>query len=315
MTASILGNDNYKAGDIGTYTITLTATTAPALGFQDQELKWGSPSQAQGPVNYNADTMGPITYTITSTTAGGQIGTDGVGKVINTSTPGTVTVTARTTDDSKYAVGTYTITVTHKDAPQLTITDPTKEEWGTEIVKSVTTGHILEEMGALKYVINDNGATNGQVGESTGVISLTDYPGKIVVDVSIVGGSKYAPGKIGQYTATVDRKTNEAINNNDLEDDEYFFNFTTAPYVEPPLNDYDEVEDGKRVYSLVNPGELAREYGPEATFDATTGEVKNITVESMEGKQYNPVRIEISTLGGTKYKPTPYIMSYDLYYY
>ena len=88
-------------------------------------------------------------------------------------------------------------------------------------------------------------------------------------------------------------------------DDDYYFNFTNNPYVEPPLNDYDEVEDGKRVYYLQDSEEkFVERYGAQATLDTTTGEIQNITSESLEGK-FTSIQIGIKTLGGTKYKPTP----------
>ena len=59
--------------------------------------------------------------------------------------------------------------------------------------------------------------------------------------------------------------------------------------------------------------QFVERYGAQATLDTTTGEIQNITSESLEGK-FTSIQIGIKTLGGTKYKPTPRVMVYSLYY-
>ena len=147
---------------------------AKALTFVNPiPIKWGDEAvQPVVPTGYtNELEMGVLSYVKSADDTQAVI-TNGV--VSQTKNPGSITVTVNAAGGTLYdqgEVGTYTITVMHKDAPTVEITDPGMEEWGTNILGPTTPAiHNETHMGALQYTINNMDGTRAQLNPLTGEI-------------------------------------------------------------------------------------------------------------------------------------------------
>ena len=249
VTATTAGGSEYAAGDIGTYTVTVTGKTAPALTFPDQpSVVEGGESAPANPTDYDATTMGAITYKVTGGTASNGATVEGDGRV-NATQKGTVIVTATTAGGSVYAageIGTYTITFTGKKAPALTFINPTSVEVEVQSEAPANpSDYDAITMGAITYKVTGGSASNGANVDGDGKVTATKA-GKVVVTATTAGGSEYAAGDIGTYTVTVTGKTAPALT---------FINPTSVEVEiqsEAPANpsDYDAITMGAITYKV-----------------------------------------------------------------
>ena len=208
VTVSTAGGTKYGPGS-KTYTVTFTKSDAPSLTFDDpNQVAWGTQVSVVTPTaasNYNQTQMGALSYSMSGTATGISVAANGT---VTATQPGSVIVKVSTTGGTKYNagsnVGTYTVTFTKKNAPNLLFSDPNQVAWGTSVsavTPTAASNYDQNEMGALSYV----GSAVGISVATNGTVTATQ-PGSVTVTVSTDGGTKYKAGNVGTYTVTFTKK-------------------------------------------------------------------------------------------------------------